>query len=743
MRPAVALFLLAALALPANAAGATPRIFPSDSLTEPDRRQVTGRRVALPLRNCGVRASECNDQRLLNQLDGFDLDPRIEVRFDRRIDVSKVTPGTLYVQKLAGGPRIGVNRLVWSPALNALFAQPRELLEESTRYRIVVGRALGGRRAFARFTTMTATAPLRRMRAQLDDDSAYDRAGIGPSQRGLRFTRPDGTRTVFPAAGVARIRRFNDTGRGPLVEELVPNTALLNAGSYAFGSFLAPSWLDRDSVIAQVPTRTGTPRITGREEVGFTMIVPAGATPLGGWPVAVFGPGITRSKYDLFLAADENASRGIATVATDPVGHSFGPRSEVAVDSATAGPVRFSGFGRGRDIDGDGEITNQEGVQAPGQPNPVASIALRDGLRQTALDNMALVRAIGRGVDVDGDGGVDLRRDGITYYAQSLGGIYGTMLMGTDPLVGAGLLNVPGGPIFDIARLSPGFRDQVATELGNRQPSLLNGGREGFTESQPLFVDPPVTAPARGATAIQHVGASTNWLSRSGSPESFAPLLRRRPAEGVGAKRIAYQIAFGDRTVPNPTSATLLRAGGLLDVTTFYRNDRTPTAGTDPHGFLLDPRLTGRNLGQRQVADFLQSGGATISDPDGGSNIFEVPIADPLDLERINFELPPAQGEPPPETGRPAIALRVEPRRVRARQRVRLRFSATTRSGSRRRPVRRALVRIAGRRVRTNARGRAGVTLRFDRARRVTAVATRPRLRAGRANVRVLRPTRR
>ena len=64
MRRVVLLLLVAALVAPANAAGATPRIFPSDSLTEPDPRQVTGRRVALPLRNCRVRASECNDQRL-------------------------------------------------------------------------------------------------------------------------------------------------------------------------------------------------------------------------------------------------------------------------------------------------------------------------------------------------------------------------------------------------------------------------------------------------------------------------------------------------------------------------------------------------------------------------------------------------------------------------------------------------------------------------------------------------------
>ena len=619
MRLTLVLTLLAALALPANASAATPRIFPSDTFTVKDKRQVTGRRVKLRGPSCKARPSDCHDRRLLNRLDGFDLDPRIEVRFDRKVNVSKVTPQTFYVQMVGGGPRIGVNRIVFSPARNALYAQPSEFLHESTRYRIVVGRAIGGRRATSRFTTMTATSPLLRMRGQLDDGSAYDAAGIPAAQRGLDFVRPDGLRTVFPAAGVVRIRRFNDVGQAALQEEVVPNTAVSNAGTYAFGSFLSPSWLTGNRVIPQVPTRQAS-KVRGREEVGFTLIVPSGTTPAGGWPVAVFGPGITRSKYDLFLAADENASRGIATASIDPAGHAFGPRSEAAVDSLTTGPVRFSGFGRGKDLDRDGEITDQEGVQAPRQPDSRGSIGLRDGLRQTALDNMAFVRAIGRGVDVDGDGTIDLRRDRVSYYAQSLGGIYGTMVMGTDQLVGAGLLNVPGGPILDIARLSPSFRDLVATELRNRRPSLLNGGREGFTESQPMYTDPPVTAPARGAVPIQDVGATSNWLNRPGSPEAFAPLLRLRPAPGVPVKRVAYQIAFGDRTVPNPTSATLLRAGGLFAVTTFYRNDRTPSAGLDPHGFLLDPRITGRNLGQRQVVEFLASEGASIIDPDGGGS---------------------------------------------------------------------------------------------------------------------------
>jgi len=742
---AAAVLTFAAAAGPAHAAA--PTLFPSDRLTVADPAQLTGKRVNLPKPDCAARPSDCNDVALINQLDGFDVDPRIEIGLGRPIDVAKVTADTVYLQAVAGGEHIGLNRLVFSPARTTLFGAPTKQLRETTAYRLVVTAALTGTAAQTTFTTQSTSAGLLRMRGALDDGGAYDAAGIAPAARGLNFVSADGKRTVFPAAQVVRINREEDKGPGPLVEELSPNTAVRGAALYAFGSFESPSWLTGDRVIPQVPTGAGAPKVQGRETVGFTLIVPSGAKPAGGFPVAIFGPGITRSKYDLFLAADENAQRGIATMSIDPVGHAYGPRSQTKLDLLT-GSQTFSGFGRGRDLNADGKITEQEGVQSPAQPAPLASVALRDGLRQTALDNMALVRAIGRGVDVDGDGTQDLRRDGVTYYAQSLGGIYGTLLMGVDPLVRAGALNVAGGPIADIARLSPGFRKLAAAELGNRRPSLLNGGREGFTESTPTFVEPPVTAPALGAVAIQESGSRSNWIQRAGSPEAYAPLLRLRPAAGVGAKRILYQFAFGDQTVPNPTSAAIMRAGELRDVTTYYRNDRTPTAGSNPHGFLLDPRLAGRNLGQAQIVDFLASDGATISDPDGGASVFEVPIADPAVLERLNFTVAKASGEPRAETAadggssaapgarkRTRLRVTLTPRRVRAGRRVTLRIRVRARLGGR--PVRGARILVAGRRARTNARGRAVLRVTFKRrgparatvvVRRAGAVTVRARL---------------
>ena len=643
LRRALAVLLAVPLLVPlaAQPSSAAPgtsapagAIFPSDSLTVKDPAQATGRRVALPLPDCAVRASDCHEIRLLNQLDGFDLDPRVAIAFRTPVDPASLTARDVSVTPTSGGPALGLNRLVWDAATNTLHGHPTAQLQPATTYRIAVAKGVGGSTGWSTtFTTMSAPRQLLQMRQQLDDGTAYTAAGIPAAQRRLDFS-PGGTRAVFPAGGLT-ISRSDDRGSaGGAVTSTVLDTAGTGAALYAFGSFRSPSWLTADRVVPATPTGTGAPQVQGSEQVGVAVVVPAGVKPPGGWPVAVFGHGFTRSKLDMLLAADLNASRGIATVAMDVPGHGYGPGSTISVTSLT-GTTTFPAFGRGFDQDGDGDIESTEGVAAPAQPHPLASIGNRDGLRQTVADLMALVRAVRTGVDVDGDGSTDLRGTGVSYYGQSFGGIYGTMLAAADPAVPVAALNVPGAPIIDIARLGA-FRHLAAQDLGKRQPPLLNGGRDGFEESLPLYLDPPVTRPAPGALAIQDVFARVAWLSRPGSADTFAPLLRLRPPTGSPAKAVLYQYAYGDRTVPNPTSATLMRAGGLQDVTTVYRNDRTATAGSDPHSFLLNPTLTGRQQGQTQIVEFLASGGTRIVDPDGAGNVFEVPIADPRSIETLN-----------------------------------------------------------------------------------------------------------
>jgi len=243
------------------------------------------------------------------------------------------------------------------------------------------------------------------------------------------------------------------------------------------------------------------------------------------------------------------------------------------------------------------------------------------------------------------------------YYGLSFGGIYGTMLMGTDPLFHQGLLNVPGGPIVDIARLS-GFRDGLAAQLKRSRPNLLNGGPglEGFTEDLPLRNEPPEVIKHPGAFELQELFGSSNWYERTGSPETFAPRIRLRPdpAWANNPKNVAFQTAYADGTVPNPTAGTLYRAGDLFDRVVYYRNDKTPTFGNDPHGFLADPSLAGRTAGEQQLGAFLSTGQIVNTNP----AILEVPIADPNNLECLHYADPqtgqeqdrrpfPASGECP------------------------------------------------------------------------------------------------
>jgi sugar lactone lactonase YvrE len=89
----------------------------------------------------------------------------------------------------------------------------------------------------------------------------------------------------------------------------------------------------------------------------------------------------------------------------------------------------------------------------------------------------------------------------------------------------------------------------------------------------------------------------------------------------------------------------------------------------------------------------------------------------------------------------PRIRLRVAPAVVRAGRSVRLKFRATRRSAGR--PgIPGALIRIGGRRVRTDARGRATVAICFSKAGPVAASAQQSGLRAGQVTIRVARATR-
>jgi hypothetical protein len=280
--------------------------------------------------------------------------------------------------------------------------------------------------------------------------------------------------------------------------------------------------------------------------------------------------------------------------------------------------------GRGVDLDADGRIEPTEGL-TPLPGGSLAALGVRDGLRQQVVDLMALVRAVGGGLDVDGDGVHDTGLGSIAYTGHSLGGIYGTIFLAVEPRVRVGVLAVPGGPVSEIARLSPVFRPLVKEALLRRTPPLLNLAGD-FREDLPLRGDGPVVAPVPGALAIQDHLARVEWLGRRADPVAYARQLRRSPLPGLEPARVLVQWALDDRVVPNSTTAALVRAGELGDRTVLVRTDRVArAAGTDwpdPHGFLLAvraPGLVGKVAlaAQEQLARFLRDDGDSVWVPSG------------------------------------------------------------------------------------------------------------------------------
>jgi hypothetical protein len=502
--------------------------FPADRFTVPDPAQLTGRRVNLPKPDCSARSSDCDDLDVLNTLDGFNLQPRLQVPFTGAIDPATVTSGTVFLFKLGclvlscpGDTRTGINQVVWDPATNTLYAESGQLLDQDARYLLVVTNGIrdpGGERidagqfhdvlhagqstdpaetayrqallaalgqltdttgmppgqvaAASLFTTQSATAVLEKIRGQLN--------AATPAPAGF-LLGTNGERTVFPLADVAGIAFNRQIGTAPAFSttplplgqlQVIPGAA----GTIAFGRYRSPGYQTAAGVIPAVGTRTGTPQVQQTNDVYFNLLLPAGPEPAGGWPVVITAPGLQTNKNAAGLAiAAKLAQHGLAMIVINAPGQGGGPLGTLTVTKTDASTVTLPAGGRGIDRNGDGAIDPDEGFfTAPDGPQAIT--LARDGLRQTVADLMQLVRELQGGIDVDGDSAPDLDASRIYYAGSSLGGIIGTDFAAVEPSVRAGAFNVAGGSLPDIGRLSIPLRPLLGQLLGLHVPSLLNGG---------------------------------------------------------------------------------------------------------------------------------------------------------------------------------------------------------------------------------------------------------------------------
>lgn len=671
--------------------------FPSDRHTVLDPNQRTGLRVALPKPNCPVHLSDCQDVDVINQLDGFNVQPRIVIPFSGPIDPATVDRRGVYLIEAGSSRRISLNQLQWHDPSNTLVGTPDELLKQHRRYLLVVTDDVRDRRgarieaapfwaantagkiteadrryssalhvalrraglhrkhvaAASLFTTQSVTADLEKIQAQIQraTPSAIDfRIGADPMKLG--HTNGSAVPAVFNIESIAAIKwqRQSGTGTGAepiFTDDKVPLHRLaLAPGSVAkiaFGRFFSPECRSTGQFIPAYPTRNGQPMVQRLVPLIVEIFMPSGPMPPRGWPVALVGHGITGSMYDdAWAIAPQLAAAGIATAAIHYAGHGGGERGTLEVVSQDGSLVVVPSGGRGIDQDGDGRISRLEGLYAA---PPKAIVFGRDGTRQTVIDLMQLVREIQIGVDVDGDGRVDLDAARITYVGHSGGAIYGTVLLAVEPSIGAGALACGGGPSVDVYRLA-GLRRTLGRALAARTPSLLNAAvpndpaKFEFVDNIPLRNQPVAIHSTPGAMAIQQALDRMSWVGQSANPVAYAPYLRVSPLVGHPMKRVLVQFARGDRLMANPVTTALIRAGRLTARTTLYRADLAQTSDPrgmpkDPHNFLLD----GVGTSERPFALAAQRQIATFL-ASGGTKLFDPDGDGPIFETPIKGPLP-------------------------------------------------------------------------------------------------------
>ncbi len=592
----------------------------------------------------------------LNQLDGFNLQARVRVRFTGDIIPDTLRAGVYYIalenltDEEHGLKHFGdvspINQPVWDAATRTAFAKPDDYLDQHRRFAIIVTNGVLDAsgdpvEADPNFEGCITWKPNDYCR-QLADVVATATPIVAPQQiiSASFFTTQSATTwlekarlsiqnapTDFQRAGGKNVFTISDldsivfnqqTGTNRFEQNQFPMYIYSGIGRVAFGSYRSPNFLDSGQTIPTTPTRADVVLPDASNEVFFHAWLPPTAMPENGYPVVIFGHGFGANRfYSPELVGSTLAQAGFATVAINAAGHGGGPEGTLKLTDKNGNVFTMPGGGRSIDLNGDGSYDPVEGclILAP------VAVGVRDCLRQTSLDLMQLVRVIQAGADLDGDGKPDLDPDRLYYAGQSLGAIYGAIVNAVEPALRAAALNSGGGPFIDVARSSPTYRPIVTAVLGQRSPALLNAGTE-FEENLPLRYRWAMVNHTPGAIEIQEWLERLEWLQAPGDSLAFAPHLWSSTLPGVPMKRVFWSYGKGDETVPNPTQTALVRAANMRETTRFYRHDLaiavTPALPANPHTYLLNlapPNTFIALAAQAQMAGFFASDGLVIPDP--------------------------------------------------------------------------------------------------------------------------------
>ena len=336
--------------------------------------------------------------------------------------------------------------------------------------------------------------------------------------------------------------------------------------------------------------------------ISFIMTVPNGTAPTAGFPVTMFGHGLTGNKTNAYAIANSLAAAGQVMIAIDEVWHGerntctgFGAYADGAEPGA--GPLPDGGFpdfaicttattaptlcnsvghcqlvSRATTACSYGTATADqtcfnvgEGSCAPDSHcdgsdfneafsgwnllNLANLFATRDNFRQQVIDNSQFARVASVPSGVSGSLAAQtapLNAAAISYSGQSLGGILGTLYTSVGFNIQNAGLNVPGGDPVGILLTSPSF----APLLAGFQAGLAEAGIETDSPTYDLFINIArwILDPADPTNAAYFTLHKTGINSVTGGPSIPA------------ARRTFVQWIINDQTVPNPTTVQLVQA---------------------------------------------------------------------------------------------------------------------------------------------------------------------------------------
>ncbi len=395
-------------------------------------------------------------------------------------------------------------------------------------------------------------------------------------------------------------------------------------------------------------------------DVQFLLVEPTAAAPSGGYPVALFGHGLTRSRNDLLALANTLAAGGFAAIAIDAPLHGnrstcVGSKAATGAttdDAACADPTNqqcdaASGLCVARDsltrmpcdptdagafapdeyclAHGQGQCVKASSVNTstwfcqnaaflpkPGDPFSTPAIsgwnflnvqnffATRDNFREGVIELAQVALIVQESSGTDG-----------SLNHQLVAAPAGAALDGTNlHFVGQSLSGMVGSlytsaapEIHHVVLNVPGGElSQILLTSGELKPlrdAFLAGlAASGLTPGTPQF--------------DQFIGFA-QWIVDPADPVNAGPYIANGSGVPVDRKALIQYIE-GDQFIPNPTTEALIAATMRPDATNpvdVKAYSTTASPSIDPHGFLLSPPggdTAVTEAAQGQVVKYLSTG---------------------------------------------------------------------------------------------------------------------------------------